>query len=111
MKSICVPTSSDAMSRLDTDSCIDGDLVEISLDQSDFDELQKSGLIGELNSTLGLLIDEFEDESISNSKLDSAISIYKKYTNKLNLDENKVAKIQDVLELAKTKNTGVFFFL
>jgi len=111
MKSICVPTSSGAMSRLDTDTCIDGDLVEISLDQSDFNELQKSGLIGELNSTLGLIIDEYEDESISNSNLDSAITIYEKYRSKLNLKENKVTEIQDALELARSKNTGVFFFL
>ncbi len=111
MKSICVPTSAEAMSRLDTDSCIDGDLVEVALDQSDFDELQKSGLIGELNSSLGLMIDEFEDESILNSHMDSAIDIYEKYSSKLNINENKITKIQDLLELAKTKNTGVFFFL
>jgi len=111
MKSICVPTSSDAMSRLDTDTCIDGDLVEIALDQSDFNELQKSGLLSELNSTLGLMIDEYEDESILNSNLDSAITIYEKYIDKLNLNENKVTRIQDVLELARNKDTGVFFFL
>ena len=111
MKSICVPTSLDAMSRLDTDSCIDGDLVEITLEQSDFDELRQSGLLGELNSSLSLLIDEFEDESISNGQLDSAITIYEKYADTLNLKENKAAEIKDLFELARTKNTGLFFFL
>jgi len=111
MKSICVPTSVDAMARLDTESCVEGDLVEISLEQSDFDALQQSGLIRELNASLGLMIDEFEDESITDANLDIAIRIYDKHASKLNLSEDKVNEIQAAFALAQTKKTAVFFYL
>jgi len=67
-------------------------------------------LFNELNTTLGLLIDEYEDECIPNFQIDSAITIYAQYTNKLNLNEYKVAEIQNMLRLALTSNTGVFLF-
>ena len=97
------------MSRLDTDSCVDGDLVEIELHQHDYDELLKSGLINEWNTTLGVMIDEFEDESIPADSLDIAIKIYEKYTNNLNTE--KATQLGNVLKLARKINTRVFFFL
>lgn len=62
MKTISVPLSLEAMQRLNFDVCVDGDLVELELSQSQFDYCWKIGFFRSLNSHLGLLIDEYEDE-------------------------------------------------
>ncbi|ACX86170.1 hypothetical protein [Pectobacterium parmentieri] len=64
MKFISVPTSQEAMSRLDFDTCVDGDLNDVIITDEDYILIVKSGLIRSLNELLDIYIDEFEDEKI-----------------------------------------------
>ena len=59
-------------SRLDYDSCIEGDLIEITLDNDEFNELWHTGVLEELNQKLGVIIDDCEDEMISMKQLSLA---------------------------------------
>ena len=111
MKSICVPTSAAAMLRLDKDSCIEGDLVSIDLDQDEFEMLLKSGLFGALNSALDSMIDEFEDEVILFENISVAISIYNDYIDKIDIENDKRTKFTQIFETAEKNKTGVFLFL
>jgi len=110
MKIISVPMTSDAMNRLDTDSCIKGDLTELELSQAQIDRLWELGLFGALNDEFNLIIDDFEDESIELKHIEKSISIIDDYIQKNNHDDSCLYSIKVLFELANTKKTGVFFF-
>ncbi len=63
-KLLSVPLSAAAARRIDFDSCVEGDLLEASLDEAEYEALRASGLLEVLNSALDLLIDDYEDEEI-----------------------------------------------
>ena len=75
MKVIVVPKNSEAAGRLDLDDNVDGDLHEFKITDEDFNELWRSGLIAALNERLGLMIDEFEDETLHYEGLGMAVDI------------------------------------
>jgi hypothetical protein len=110
MKVISVPITLDAMLRLDTDSCLDGDLVELELTQVDFDYLWESGFFDELNNELSLMIDDFEDESIEYIDIDKAIDILDRYLQKSGQDGSCFLKIKTLFKLANDRKTGIFFY-
>ena len=64
MKCISVPTSIEAMSRLDYDACIEGDLVDATITDEDYNSIVKLGLVTSLNELLDINIDDYEDEKI-----------------------------------------------
>lgn len=109
MKKICVPTTLGAMSRLDTDTCLDGDLVEVELTQIEFDRLWESGFIDALNNDLGLMIDDFEDEFIAYENVDEAVEILSSYLKKISKDICFL-RMKRLFELANDKNTGIYFY-
>ncbi|HDL8787539.1 TPA: hypothetical protein PXS75_002325, partial [Yersinia enterocolitica] len=51
MKSITVPVSTEAMNRLDFDECIAGDLIEMNLDEPEFEKIWNSGVFDKLNDS------------------------------------------------------------
>jgi hypothetical protein len=111
MKTLCVPLSVDAMKRLEFDTCIEGDLVELKLDQDEFDVIWMSGLFSELNSELDIMIDVYEDEQISYDKIDIALGVWRRFVNGNRYQEVTALKmIGDLMELAKEKRTGIFFY-
>ncbi|KES12223.1 hypothetical protein SASC598O11_003180, partial [Snodgrassella alvi SCGC AB-598-O11] len=64
MKNISVPVNKSAMERLDLDNCVDGDLIELILDEDNYKNLLESNVINQLNNELDINIDDYEDEKI-----------------------------------------------
>lgn len=111
MKILCVPLSVDAMKRLEFDACLQDDLVELKLDQGEFDALWKSGFFAELNSKLDIMIDVYEDERIPYDKIDVGLEVWGRFVNDNHYQEVTAFKmIGDLMELAKNKRTGVYFY-
>jgi hypothetical protein len=110
MKTICTPKSPEAMERLDTDSCIDGDLVELELPQDSFERLWNSGLFDELNRALSILIDDFEDEKIVGELVDEAILVLDRFIDSGKAPQNIFLEIRRLLNVAKKSRTGLFFY-
>ncbi|MGI0118330.1 hypothetical protein [Zooshikella sp. RANM57] len=108
MKIISVPLTQEAMHRLDLDQSLEGDLKELTLSDSEFSVLWSSGVLDDLNEELDLLIDDFEDESITGEKLEQALIITQH--NKHYINTPIVNALAKQLELAISKSTGVFFF-
>ena len=61
---VVVPKSVDAMSRLDIDQVIFGDLVEFELNQKDFDYLYELGCFDLIYDVIGVYVDDYEDSLI-----------------------------------------------
>jgi nitrate reductase beta subunit len=109
MKTISVPLSSEAMERLDLDECLLGDLEELQLPEEHYAKLLQSGVIEKINSSLGKLIDENEDESIQgNIELTTSLNIL---TNAYEHTEFEILeKIITLNKLALKSKTGLFFY-
>jgi hypothetical protein len=110
MKTICTPKSAEAMDRLDMDSCIDGDLVELNFPQDNFEKLWSSGLFDELNRALSIMIDDFEDEKIVGESVDEAILVLDRFIDSGKAPQNIFLEIRRLLNLAKKNRTGLFFY-
>lgn len=107
MKVICVPVSLEAMTRLDYDQSIDGDLIEINLNQNLYNEIWESVFFDRVNFLTNKNIDDYEDESIDDmNDLRMLLAILSNY-----LDQNSFFKeMYDLVKLAIKFETGVFFF-
>lgn len=109
MKIISVPLSSEAMKRLDLDKCLPGDLKEFQLSEEQYAQLSQSGIIEKINSSLGKLIDEYEDESIQGqAELGTLLNILSEASEHLKLDS--IEKIINLNRLALQNKTGLFFY-
>ena len=109
MKLITVPLSQAALVRLDYDTNEDGDLCEIALTDYDYTTLWEIGVLEELNEKLGIMIDDYEDESITMEQLAVAKKIVSDYAK----HKQSVKPLLDLLNqiiLAEQKHTGVFFY-
>ncbi len=107
MKVISVPLTVKAMERLDTDSCIEGDLKELELDPKGYEQLWSSGIFNILNNSLGVVIDDFEDEMIPYEMLPIAIEIVEKSAPKgCAYSENLLY----LMKLAQQNQTAIFFY-
>lgn len=110
MKKIVVPVSAEAMSRLDFDENIEGDLIELILDKRSFDKLWGLGIFEKLNSSLDICIDDYEDESITESDdLKVAREIIAR-TAEDTADDGNIARILVMTDKAIACKTGLFFF-
>jgi len=109
MKCISVPTSQEAMSRLDFDECIDGDLIDVNITDDRYQTLVELGLIHSLNDLFDIAIDEFEDEKIVG--IDDLTQARLLIENNFNPGENESVSIllSQVIKAAKYE-TGVFFY-
>ncbi|MDF7666328.1 hypothetical protein PT273_00395 [Orbaceae bacterium ESL0727] len=58
MKYISVTMNMNAMDHLNFDNCIDGDFIELELNQDSYNDLLKSNVIKKLNSKLRINIDD-----------------------------------------------------
>lgn len=109
MKCISVPTSKEAMKRLDYDSCVAGDLIEMEIKEKEFNELWETGLFSNLNLELSILIDEYEDEIIENSDLKLAKIVLFEFIEKYP-DLLVLLNILGLIEFAEFKKTSVFMY-
>lgn len=110
MKLISVPKTPDAMQRLDFDECKSEELLEVDLGQDEFDALWDSGIFAELNEKIGLLIDDYEEESITQlSQLRHAQAIV---ALALTQDDqpSSMSALKQQIDKAIEFKTGVFFF-
>lgn len=109
MKYISVPVNTSAMERLDFDDCVDGDLIELTLDEDNYANLLKSNVINQLNNELGINIDDYEDEKITN--LNKLITAKKIIQNSIisNNSEILIQLLTQVDNAIKYK-TGLFFY-
>lgn len=110
MKLITVPKTPEAMERLDFDQCSPEELFEVELNQEQFDQLWNTGVLDRLNEKLGLMIDDYEDESITTrTKLRNAQAIVA-----LQLAQEGgtevVQTLNKLIEKAIECRTGVFFY-
>ncbi|WP_140918936.1 hypothetical protein [Limnobaculum xujianqingii] len=97
------------MTRLDLDACITGDLIEFYLNDAQYRALWKSGVIEQINKTLNIMIDDFEDEKI----LGSERLLYAQQLIESKLAATNCEVLQKLLFLtisALKYNTGVFFY-
>ena len=104
MRYITVPINKAAMIRLDYDQNIEGDLVEITITEEELDSLWK--LFQELNLLLGIHIDDYETEEVTDYK---KLLEMKKILIANNTDY-LTKKILHLIGLAIDYKTGIFFF-
>lgn len=110
MKILTVPVSVKAMCRLDYDECKDGDLIELLLNESEYQQLCSTEIFGIINSKLDKNIDDYEDDSIIG--LDAL-----HHVREIILERKKIIKNSEVLDkllsqvdLAIRMETGLFLF-
>ncbi|TDQ51319.1 hypothetical protein [Permianibacter aggregans] len=109
MKLLTVPVSKDAIERLDLDACFDGDLIEVALSEEEFNELWGTGIFNVLNDQLSVMIDDFEDESISNDKLSDAWVLVKAKLEGMP-DCAPLKRLLSQIENAQRFNTEIYFY-
>ena len=108
MKFISVPISQEAMQRLDFDESIEGDLVEVTITDEQFQTLINTGVISQLNQFIGISIDEFEDEKIVNI---GDLTMAKNILEQLSPSDYANAEVLvSQVDKAIEHETGVFFY-
>ncbi|AWH88641.1 hypothetical protein [Limnobaculum parvum] len=109
MKHISVPTSKAAMSRLNLDTYITGDLIELYLNKEQYQALWKTGVIEQMNKALNIMIDDFEDEKLSgNDRLLHAQQIIE--SKLISTHCEILQKLLTLVNSAIKHNTGLFFY-
>ena len=111
-KVIAVPKDEDAMKALDFDQATDGQLSELFLNDEDFKKLWTIGLFDSINELTGTLIDEYEDDNITDMSklklvLESSLLDEAKYSSELSLI---ISRIKDLFKEAQERGTGIFFY-
>jgi hypothetical protein len=109
MKLICVPLTLNAMSLLDLDNCPESLLESVTLTNEEHQTLLRSGALNAINSTIGTMIDDYEDENIKSIEdLRKAIKVLEDH---LTLENSKtIKKLIHLSTIAIKKQTGLFFF-
>lgn len=109
MKMICTPLTRKAMTLLDIDNCPPYLLDSIYLTDTEYQQLQESGALESINSSLDKIIDDYEDESITTTEeLKKSLTILKEHLAPNNLET--MMKIIHLNSMAIEKQTGLFFF-
>ena len=98
------------MKLLDIDECPESLLESIFLTKTEYELIQKSGVLENINVILGKIIDDYKDEAIiEKEELIRTLKILDAHTNADNVDI--MEKPTTLNMLAINKNTGLFFFL
>lgn len=98
------------MKLLDIDECPESLLESIFLTETEYELIQKSGVLENINVILGKIIDDYEDEAIiEKEELIRTLKILDTHTDADNVDT--MEKLTTLNMLAIKKNTGLFFFL
>ncbi len=110
MKTIVVPKTEDAMRRLDFNESRENDLLELSLDDLEYNDISQSGLFQIINKELEIYIDDYEDESVTDlSKMIKMKEIMGTY-----IEKNKnivfLYKFLNIVDQAIVLKTGIFFY-
>jgi hypothetical protein len=112
MKIICVPKDTEALHRLDYNHNISGDLLEVNLDDKDFEKLWQSDFFTSINVLTNSIIDIFEDEHIVEAeKLKNVINSDLFENGKYHENIFKiVGEIEELFKEALQRKTGIHFY-
>lgn len=108
-REIVVPTSQEAKLRLDYNVSEDNDLISFSLNDKEYNDLEKIEFFDKLNIALELMIDDYEDEEILEEKLDS-LELFMDNFMQQYPDRPTLSDLNKIFKVAYSKRTGVFFF-
>jgi len=109
MKIICTPLTLEAMRLLDVDDCPESLLESVILTPEEYTQLLQSGALEAINTALGKIIDDYEDEAIYNlAELAKTVDILNNHLTPEN--SSTMRKIIDLNTLAIKNRTGLFFF-
>lgn len=106
---ITVPKDLAASRRLDYDQASEDDLLEEQISYQEFQTLNTSGWIDEVNDCCDTLIDEYEDEKIASGPQLAQLALITKRFNMTHKGE-VFAKIQRSVDHAQRCGTEVHFF-
>jgi hypothetical protein len=110
MKCISVPMTAEAMRKIDFDECNKDDVIEVILNDDEYDALWKSGVIKAINEHFDLIIDDYEDEKLIG--VDNLV-LLKRTVEEFWLGDQKntaLNKLMSQINNAITFNTGIFFY-
>lgn len=112
MKTICVPVNASAQQRLDYDECLEDDLISMDMDNETCYQLFELGVFNKINKMAGCIIDDFEDDRITDTGklktiLNSGLFNENIYSPEIN---NLITKIKNLFDEALKRNTGVYFY-
>lgn len=97
------------MRLLDVDDCPESLLESVTLNPEEYKKLLQSGALEAINTTLGKIIDDYEDEAIYNlADLTKTVEILNNHLTPEN--SSTMRKIIDLNTLAIKNRTGLFFF-
>lgn len=106
-KTIVVPKDREAQIALNYDTATPVQLMELSLSQTEFKDLLKTGFFDLINKIAGVNIDDYEDERIEDKeKLEKVLESGIFMTN----STGKVAQIRALFEEAVSRGTGIYFY-
>lgn len=106
-KLVVIPISLEAVNRLNYDLCTDGDLIEILLENSEYNTLYDLGLFDEINKHLSLNLGDYEDEIIFNDKFIELQEILCRFI-KNNPKSPTLIKFNFICNIAFEINTAIF---
>lgn len=107
-KIISIPLSIDALHRLNYDTCLSGDLIDIKISDEEFDILLKIGVFNAINKALNINIGEYEDELIFVENINHLKTVVTKFID-ANPDNRVLKKFIFICNIAFSLETGIFF--
>ncbi|WP_312332269.1 hypothetical protein [Sphingobacterium sp.] len=108
---IVTPKDKRAEELLDFNEAGDHDLIQLVLSESQFYQLDACGVFSDLNNMLGCLIDDFEDEAITDKQqLEKGLKYLKNLRPKDDRTQKLMEEIICLFEEAVKRQTGVYFF-
>lgn len=107
-KIIIIPLTLEAVYRLNYNQNIAGDLLEIILDEGEYDELCTLGVFDSINAKLSLNIGDYEDELIFNNKFKNLEEVLNHF-GQIYPTNLVLKKFQFICQIAFSLNTALFF--
>jgi hypothetical protein len=111
-KVITTPKNKSVEYALDYDEAQPDQLIELVLNESDFNKLWASKVFDNINKVANSMIDNFEDERIYNEQaLKDVVEMLYRQKNKYASDVNSlILEIIRIFEEAIKRGTGVYFY-
>lgn len=111
MKTICVPKDFAALNRLDHDENHTEDLIEVILTNHVLEQLLALGFFDAINKLIGSIIDDFENESITDPAMIKRVvksDVFDHFNDKTLLKTAQAIKVLFVEAL--NRKTGIHFY-
>lgn len=105
-----MPKTVEVANRLDQNLASPDELIEITLSDDDFNDLERSGFFYFLNNLVSVNIDDYEDELIEGEdnikKVINSIGAF----NGNSRQKSLLVEIKRLFKEALLRNTGVYFY-